>query len=112
MAKKNYGKGICAFCQREFDKATSAKKFCSMQCREDYNKKEKGKPKKLVCKFCGETFESVRKRKYCSKKCAENYNYNLKHKKPTKTCNSITEISIKARQEGLSYGAYVNKYGL
>jgi len=46
------------------------KKFCSLKCWREYQKKSKiNKTKKVKCRFCGKIFTTTRNAKYCSLEC-------------------------------------------
>ena len=65
------------------------------------------------CQCCGTLFDALDGRdKYCSEECRREYTNQQKRinrKKTTKTNKSITEINLKAKELGMSYGQYVAK---
>ena len=77
-----------------------------------------------VCKHCGNTFSSERKKEYCSRDCSlayrrEHNRHELikpqpepKPKRKKKSKMTIAEIDAAARKAGLSYGKYVAREGL
>ena len=86
------------------------------------------------CKQCGAEFEGYNNQRYCSLKCKEIYyaeHFDKERKAEIERASnerrkerqnekkqlkykglSIGEISVLARQEGLTYGQYVQKYGM
>lgn len=102
---------ICRNCGEEFVRKTPAQKYCCVECRDEYClKKRHNFTNKYECKWCGEIFESDRKKKYCSEKCRCKAQHPKKGPKKVKL--SLAAINALARAEGLNYGQYVAKYGL
>lgn len=83
------------------------------------------------CKWCGKEFEGRNQQRYCSKSCKDKMNefsgIKYQHKelveksqvikksnrrRPKYNGPSIVEITVLARQEGLTYGQYVKAHGL
>lgn len=65
--------------------------------------------KTLICKQCGKEFVRMSSRQiYCSAECRL-AKRPFKYIEPKKT-NTVAEIAVKAKAEGLSYGQYVSKY--
>lgn len=104
-------KAICPECGKEFERTYNAQRFCSAECRQKYSNK-KSTLFHLNCAWCGKAFTYDRKKRYCSEECkliANNKKKPIKRKAPSMTAG---EIGAMARQEGLSYGQFVAKYGL
>lgn len=108
---------ICKICKKEFTTSHGGRVYCSEECRKKGHY-EACKPKPLgrrvfKCEFCGNNFEADAKRKFCTKECRENAERARKRKnKPKKPKLSLNKIAKLSREEGLSYGQYVAKYGL
>ena len=101
----------CRNCGKEFVRERNCQKYCSVQCRDEYYKKEnRNLTNKYECKWCGKTFISDRKKKYCSAECRNKAQH--PRKGPKKVKLSLAAINALARAEGLNYGQYVAKYGL
>lgn len=104
---------VCPVCGKKFIKESSAQKHCSDKCRKVYHRK---KPmgeilKEYKCAWCGKTFKYDRRKNYCSYDCRRKANG--KRKNNRKKANvSLEEIAKRCREENLSYGQYVAKYGL
>ena len=77
-----------------------------------------------VCKNCGISFSSERKKEYCCRECSLAYRrihnrHEIKKPEPEEKVKqkrrsklSISEIDAAARKAGLSYGKYVAREGL
>lgn len=109
-------KAICPYCGKEFIREKNAQKYCSERCRIRNNR---GFPlipgtelKEYTCSFCGRTFKWDKKKKYCSLECRERANGRGIRKTRKPKGLSMTAIAKLAREEDLSYGKYVAKYGL
>lgn len=114
-------KEICRFCKKEFFKTINASVYCSPECRIAANQKKLQDERKKyrqnqTCQFCGKKFSHDVKKKYCSAECrikAGNLMRATKGKKKKSTISlSLNEVARLARKENLSYGQYVQKYGL
>lgn len=73
--------------------------------------------KQKTCLVCGKSFIGLVQQKYCCKKCATMaYNRNQQERQERrrrKKANAdLIDIARKSREEGLTYGQYVAKYGL
>lgn len=82
---KNYYKekldiitSICLNCSVNFETTNKSKKYCSIKCCNEYNKKNRKDPRaknrKKQCQYCNKEFidnTKFNKLKYCSKKCHE-----------------------------------------
>lgn len=110
---KNQKEAICPVCNKAFIGANCAK-YCSAKCRKTAARKRKQKEvaeRILICAYCGATFQSAKKRKYCEL-CQEKNRRKRKPRERVKPKLSIEEVAKLSREEGLSYGEYVKKYGL
>ena len=113
---KNQKEATCPVCKKVFIGANCAK-YCSAKCRKTAAKQRKQKEiveRRLTCAYCGAVFQSAKKRKYCCEECQRRACGVLKRKprERVKPKLSIEEIAKLSREEGLSYGEYVKKYGL
>lgn len=64
----------CKFCGKEFEARSTAKMFCSPNCRGKYYLREKAEERRrdIVCPTCGNTFSTTRAdAKYCCGDCRE-----------------------------------------
>lgn len=104
---------ICPVCGKKFVKEKNAQRFCSEKCRKAYNRRkpENDTFKEYQCKWCGKIFKYDRKKDYCSDDCRLRANGRRK-KSRKKAKVSLEEIAKRCREENLSYGQYVAKYGL
>lgn len=105
----------CRNCGKEFVREKNSQKYCSVQCRDEYYKREnRNLTNKYECKWCGVEFKSLRKRKYCCDRCRLKANGRLLSvpKKKAKNFMSIEEVARASREAGLSYGLYVAQMGL
>ncbi len=91
-------------------------------------KKKENDPK--ICEKCGKEYiplgRNAKSSRFCGKDCRIQYykdnnlysynpDYGRTYKRPKKHINTMKDlaaISTKAREEGLTYGEYVVKYGL
>ena len=122
IAKEYYKKHIkpqkeaickkCKTCGKQFVSFSNGQKYCSEECRRAYYKQPLGK-RTFECAFCGNSFEADARRKYCSAECRikseASAKKRSKRKKPKLSLNQVAKF---CREEGLSYGRYVAKYGL
>lgn len=90
----NYKPKQCAICGETFTPLSGRSKYCGEKCREENDrrldresyqrhrlsrlekekKRRKSKPpRKLVCKYCQEEFETKTNAKFCSRKCLDQY---------------------------------------
>ena len=104
----------CLCCGKEFIRKKNAQKHCSAGCRRKWNSGKEAKakyyPKTFTCSWCGIIFEAEQKRKYCSDECRfASYG---RRKIKGSNAEKIAKINQLARDEGLSYGQVVAKYGL
>lgn len=105
---KNQKEATCPVCK---------KVFISAKCRKTAAKQRKQKEiaeRRLTCAYCGAVFQSAKKRKYCCEECQRRACGDLKRKprERVKPKLSIEEIAKRCREENLTYGQYVAKYGL
>lgn len=103
---------ICRNCGKEFVREKNAQKHCSAKCRRLWNsgKKSIHYPKTFTCSWCGIIFEAEQKRKYCCDECRfASYG---RRKIRGSNAEKIAKINQLARDEGLTYGQVVAKYGL
>ena len=104
---------ICPVCLKLFSTEKNAVKFCSTQCSDEY--KKLSKRKKCVCAWCNKTFYTMRKRTYCTENCRMYANARISEtviKKPPKPKVSLAEVARLANECGITYGKYVQQYGL
>lgn len=70
----------------------------------------------MRCQICGNPFDGKPNQIYCSVECvktARKMRYDaIAFSKKSRRNEDVVEIAVKARQEGMSYGKYVAKYGL
>lgn len=109
-------KKVCPVCGKIYYTDANASKYCSNECFKKIRSKKKTPRRSCVCKGCGKTFASKRRKSYCSEKCRMYANgrgaavYIKKEKvKPRYT---ISQVAAMANAEGLTYGNYVRKYNL
>lgn len=112
----------CITCGKEYMPNNTCQKHCSDECSKNHyleGLRERNKNREFTCEWCGAKFTSDSKKKYCCHKCAKAANnYRGKSKnKPKKTERkkpmlTIEQVALLSRQEGISYGEYVKKYGL
>lgn len=81
---------ICMVCGKEFIVTRYNKKLCSIECRAE---------RKRIAE------REYRVKHFPSRRSSINVN----HKKTRKKMLSLTEIAMKAKEAGLSYGEYVAK---
>lgn len=69
---------------------------------------------KRECKFCNLKFEpGCGAQKFCSEACRIKYNNSLRHQTKKSAKNKLlplAEICKRAREKGMTYGQYVEKY--
>lgn len=100
----------CPHCRKQFVRSCNSQKYCSEKCRTAAIEKRKKSIAK--CAFCGKKFEITKIRKYCSDECkakAESRPDCFKRHKPRL---SIDEVARLSRKAGMSYGKYVQLYGV
>lgn len=73
--------------------------------------------KQKTCLICGKSFIGLVQQKYCCKECAMMANKRCQQESKVrrqhkKTNASLIDIVRKSKEEGLTYGQYVAKYGL
>ena len=73
--------------------------------------------KQKTCLICGTSFIGLVQQKYCCKECAMMANKRSQQesqvrRRRKKANTSLNDIARKSKEEGLSYGQYVAKYGL
>ena len=103
----------CPNCGKPFVKTGNSQKYCSKECRLDYEEREKADMREhQMCLYCGEYFSAPSIRKYCSKRCAQRACKGVTRIRRKKDGLSLVEIAKRCRDENLSYGQYVAKYGL
>ena len=108
----------CPLCGKKFERISGAQKFCSANCRINYNRKKSNQKyyksvKIFECGWCGLFFQSGKKEEYCCEECRQK-GENRKRSRGRKSKNtlSLEAIAVAAHKEGLTYGQYVAKYGL
>lgn len=122
----------CVVCGKEFVASTVQSKYCSKECSNKvfYQKaraKRLARKSKATCEVCGKPLTEFRSYLYCSKECSqkakrqmlkENSEINRQMAKPKRSAKSkkpvlsISEICKLAMAEHLTYGQYVEKYGV
>lgn len=116
----------CELCGKEFIAKTVNSKYCGEECLikvTNQRKREKNLKRKanMLCMECGKPIGEYRSSVYCSKKCQyEASKRRLRESKPKKPKPkrqrkpklSISEICRLAASEHLTYGQYVEKYGV
>ncbi len=125
------GKPIkCECCGKEFIATTVKSKFCSKEClikvsRQKARERNMERKSKMKCEECGKPLGAYSSSHYCSKECSyEATKRRLREGKPAsvvkeerkrkqkKPVLSIGEICRLAMAEHLTYGQYVEKYGV
>lgn len=121
----------CEWCGKEFIATSVRSKYCSKECREkamhQQAKEERlERKKKKSCTICGKPLGEYHSNLYCSKKCAyeatkrrlrENAEINRRMAKSRRSKKTkgpkvpISEVNRIGREEHLSYGEVVAKYG-
>ena len=124
----------CECCGKEFIAKTANGKYCSKECRKSVTY-QNGKDVRLerkagmTCAVCGKPLTSYRSYIYCSRECSakaaknssnqiykQNSEINRQMAKQKNIVKkpklSISEICKLAFAEHLSYGQYVEKYGV
>lgn len=116
----------CELCGKKFIANNIKSKYCSKECLikvMNRRKREKNLNRKanMLCMECGKPIGEYRSSVYCSKKCQyEASKRRLRESKPEKPKPkrqrkpklSISEICKLAASEHLTYGQYVEKYGV
>lgn len=81
---------ICDVCGGEYETSHKSGRFCSEECRRQFNLKPKFK---TICKCCGKTFKTSRPNaRYCSAKCRKKTANRAKEKRLRKVIKSSAEI--------------------
>jgi hypothetical protein len=113
----------CKFCGNSFATRHSTQLYCCKSCSSQAFADLKAElatgeaiTHRLKCNFCGKPFTNKRRKSYCSNECRLMANGRCarpkpKDKKAEKPKVSIAEVCVLARQQGLTYGQYVAKYG-
>lgn len=104
---------ICPYCLKQFEATSNAVKFCSPTCKEQY--KILSKKKRCVCSWCNKTFFTMRKKTYCSEDCRLYANARKSEKTVEyhfKPRLSLAEVARLATECGMTYGKYVEKFGI
>lgn len=114
--KKKNREETCRQCGKVFVTTNHNQKYCSVECRDKAYKEKPYKPlgtRVFECEFCGDLFESDTKRRFCTPECRLKYEREKKKPKKTKKPKlSLNDVAKLCREECLSYGKYVAKYGL
>ena len=101
---------ICPHCKKEFERTNNAQKYCSESCRIQaiiLRKKRFGK-----CAFCGKKTEFSEFGKYCSEECRQKAVSMPRRIRMRKPRISLEEVARLSREAGLTYGRYVQLYGI
>lgn len=98
---------ICPKCNKEFKRKTNSQKYCSEKCRKSsyYERVTRAK-----CEYCG-IFTNLYGSPYCSVECMEKA-FSKISKVLKKPKISLEEAVRKSREEGLTYGKYVQLHNL
>ena len=119
----------CVYCGKKFEPVSRKQKYCSNECMTKLYKDIRDKMAEARgiiihnCEICGKEYKPFSARqKYCSTDCSrEAYkraSRKVRHikiiepKKKKPPTLSISDICRLAREEHMSYGKYVAKYGL
>lgn len=111
----------CRECGKEFKPTHYISVYCSKECSKAWHRANinrlRRESREARCIVCGELITDVKRRKYCSEECKKNnrvkfYQPKDNARNTAKHTASLSEISAKANEEGLTYGQYVAKYGL
>lgn len=101
---------VCLNCSKKFTTTANAAKYCSPKCRRQANQPPKAYIRHLTCTYCGEKFDSPRRKQYCSDDCRLRANGRCsikKAKKHSKPKVSIEDVARLSSIAGMSYGKYV-----
>ena len=111
----------CQLCGGVFTTRHNSQQYCCKSCantaKADRNyDARKASVFKLTCAMCEKPFTNIRKRTYCSTECRLQANgrggrLKPKDKKAEKPNMTIAEVCVAARQQGMTYGQYVAKFG-
>lgn len=111
--KKKERQETCKYCGKEFTSTHNSQKYCTVECRDKARHNKRLGTRVFECEFCGELFEADAKRRFCTVECRRKAESARKKKrKPKKPKLSLEQVAKLSREEGLSYGEYVKKYGL
>ncbi len=107
----------CPACGKEFESHSHRHRYCSVECRRTYtalskSEKRKETAAKQVCAYCGKEFSADCVKKYCSDRCCHLANTPKRKIVHGKVNVSLAEVARRSRDENLSYGQFVAKYGL
>jgi len=115
-AQNKKGKQVfCAQCGKEFTTTHPTQKYCTLECRDKaYKSRDKRLGRRVFeCEFCNKLFEADAKRRFCTPECRRKAERKKKKQtKPKKPKLTLEQVAKLSREEGLSYGEYVKKYGL
>lgn len=85
----------CEYCNKDFVPVRKERKFCSVECKNNYLK-NKPRPNNVTtlifkqCEYCNNSFTTRRyTQKFCNSECMKNYNNTYLYEKPCPTCNKI-----------------------
>ena len=117
----------CEYCGKEFVAKTVKSKYCSNECcqkasHEKAKEERLERKKRMKCEECGKPLGEYHSSVYCSKKCCyeatkRRLRERTKDSKPKQRRKkqpklTIGEICRLAMEEHLTYGQYVEKYGV
>lgn len=116
---------ICECCGAEFTPKKVNQKYCCPACANKgyyakLNEERRQMRAEATCVICGKPTNRAKTIKYCSKECYIEARKRMfrearikkAEKKPKKPVLSISEICRLAAAEHLTYGQYVEKYGV
>ena len=113
IRKKKERQETCEYCGKEFTTTHNSQKYCTVECRDKARHNKRLGTRVFECEFCGELFEADAKRRFCTVECRRKAERKKKKQtKPKKPKLSLEQVAKLSREEGLSYGEYVKKYGL
>ena len=63
----------CEHCNDDYKTLSHQSKFCSVSCKNKYNRNRVSEKNKRYCEQCEEAFYKSKKQRWCSKNCQEEY---------------------------------------
>ena len=100
----------CLECGKEFETVNNRQKYCCEICRRKHGKIYDPLGERIFkCQYCGKEFTSNQRKKYC---CAEHgikANNKKRYKKKMHQSTSLSEVARLAREQGLTYGQYMQR---
>ena len=102
----------CSECGKEFILKRGNQQYCCPKCKRRHGSKYVPLGvRTFVCTFCGTKFESPHRKKFCCEKCRTNHYRNGKGHKTSlpKGTLSLDEVAKIAKEQGLTYGQYMQR---